>query len=128
MILVVIIIFEVKTKRKISTIATAIIQAVNNKTHVPKLKKDKTVTEPVSAKQENIYDNPEHSTSSTYDQPTSPSDNSTNSVENLLAEKDQQYDIPKVTKTTSSLSLMHRKESKSRYEQLLTVEGPGEDP
>jgi len=110
MILVVIIIFVVRTKRKISTIASEI------------------VTEPVSAKQENIYDSPEHSTRSTYDQPASPSDNSTNSIENLLAEKDQEYYIPKVTETTSSFSLVHRKESKSRYKQLSTVEGTGEDP
>jgi len=50
------------------------------------------------------------------------------SCENLLTGDDHMHDASKVKKTsTSSLSLIHRKESSSKYEQLSTVDESGDD-
>jgi len=83
---------------------------------------------PVGAKQENIYDKPKYPTSNVYDQPTGPNENHTNSYENLLTASDHEYDAPNTKRSsTSSLSLMRRKESNSRYERLSNVDKPGDD-
>jgi len=90
-------------------------------------KKDETVK--VATKQENIYNTSEHPTNSVCDQPAGPYENPTNSYENLLTENDHVRDASKVKKTsTSSLSLMHCKESSTKYERLSTVDEPGDDP
>ena len=137
-VIVIIIIVVVRRKQRsrsiLSLTAAAAARATDNKTYQLelKLKRDDTVQNtlyaiPAVAKQENIYDNPEYSTINTYDKPAD--DHPTNSYVNLQQGNDHVYDIPKVKKTsTSSLSLMHRKESKSRYERLSTVEEPRDDP
>ena len=84
---------------------------------------------PGAATQDNIYNSPEQPASNTCDKPASPYENHTNAYQNLLPGNDHEYGVPKNKKTsTSSLSLMRRKESKSRYERLSTVEQPGDDP
>ncbi|XP_065917242.1 multiple epidermal growth factor-like domains protein 6 isoform X3 [Dysidea avara] len=130
LILVIIIIIVVRRKRRNAqniNLASAAAQAKDNPIVPVKTKRtDETVQKPHNAAapgattQENIYEQP---TNNTCDKPASPYENPTNAY---LPGKDHEYDVPKNKKTsTSSMSL---KESKSRYEQLSTVEEPGDDP
>jgi len=133
-ILVIIIVIVVRRKRKsknISTLATGVAQAADNITYEMQPKKDDTIkniyyAKPRTVIENNIDGNSEHPTSLTFNKPAGSNKNLTNSYENLLAENDNVHKFKKTR--TSSLSLMHRKESSSKCEQLLTVVEPGDDP
>jgi len=124
---------KIRRRRNISTLDTAAARAADNVTCEMQTIKDESIktinyAKPVAAEQEKVYDNPEHPNNNTYNQPAGPFENPTNSCENLLTENDHMHDASKVKKTsTSSLSLIRRKESSSKYERLSTVDEPGDD-
>ena len=140
MILVIItIIIVVRRKRRSRHItnlasAAAAAQVLDNPAYQVETKlADETVQNtlyaaPRAATQENIYEQP-IATRNTYDNAASPYENPINAYQNLPTGIDHEYDVPDNEKTrTSSFSLLRRKESKSRYEQLSTIEVPGDDP
>ena len=126
-----------RKSRSISTLATAAAHAADNTTFQleMELQNDEVIQNmhyavPAVVTQENIFDNPEHPTSGIYDNPAaSPYETPAIIYESMQTGDDHVYDVPKVKKTsTTSLSLMRRKESKSKYERLSTAEEPGGDP
>ena len=134
-IIIIIVVRRKRRSRQSTNLASAAAQPFENPMYQGAAKlTDETVKNshyaaaPGAATQENIYDNPEQSTSNTCDEPAGSYENPTNAYQNLPG-NDHEYDVPKNKKiSTSSLTLMRRKESKSRYERLSTVEQPGDDP